>query len=253
MKLSIISKFKIEKATRRSLPGTEGANLVEAQFTLRRAVLEAWLPVAGGGPSLVLLDTHLAAFAQGSDTMQRQVRHLHDRMAELDAQGHPWLLGGDLNLLPPGEAYRELPPGFQVYYQPDTELAQLYDRWPAVPARSQVTGPDRATWFTHFPNDPRAKEPDRTIDYLFHSRRLVPVDAHVRREDTLKISDHLPLVASFRHTGGGPKRRRAGGVHPCMPIRLGNIPLRASSWSRQDRDRAPERATAQARVRAIFS
>jgi endonuclease/exonuclease/phosphatase (EEP) superfamily protein YafD len=39
--------------------------------------------------------------------------------------------------------------------------------------------------------------PDRTLDYLFHSPSLKRIEAKVRREDTLLISDHLPLIGRF--------------------------------------------------------
>ncbi|MEK1942142.1 MAG: endonuclease/exonuclease/phosphatase family protein, partial [Pseudomonas sp.] len=58
-------------------------------------------------------------------------------------------------------------------------------------------GPDQAAWYTHYPNDPQASGPDRTLDYLFHSPMLARVAANVRQVDTLRISDHLPLIARF--------------------------------------------------------
>jgi endonuclease/exonuclease/phosphatase family metal-dependent hydrolase len=201
MKLAVVSRYRIDRATRYSLPGSESRDLLGAQFNLKRALLEAWLPLAGGG-ELAVLDTHLAAFAQGSDTLERQVRFLAERLDALERGGHPWLIGGDFNLLPPGPAYREMTPAHQACYRPDTELALLYDRWPVLPDRAMTGAPDRARWFTEFPNDPVASGPDRTIDYLFHSPRLRLEEGHVRREDTLKISDHLPLVASLRPATG---------------------------------------------------
>ncbi|EPN35082.1 endonuclease/exonuclease/phosphatase, partial [Pseudomonas syringae pv. actinidiae ICMP 19096] len=50
---------------------------------------------------------------------------------------------------------------------------------------------------THFPNDSRINGPDRTVDYLFYSPSLKRVSARVRRDDTLLISDHLPVIGRF--------------------------------------------------------
>jgi endonuclease/exonuclease/phosphatase family metal-dependent hydrolase len=58
--------------------------------------------------------------------------------------------------------------------------------------------PDLGRWFTHFPNDPAVKAPDRTIDYLFMPRSLPLIEHHVRQHDTLRISDHFPVVATVK-------------------------------------------------------
>ena len=34
----------------------------------------------------------------------------------------------------------------------------------------------------------------RTFDYLFHSPKLQRIEGYVRQEDTLTISDHLPVL-----------------------------------------------------------
>ncbi|PZR34623.1 MAG: endonuclease, partial [Ectopseudomonas oleovorans] len=55
----------------------------------------------------------------------------------------------------------------------------------------------QAQWYTHYPNDPAASGPDRTLDYLFYSPRLTPLASRVRQHDTLSISDHLPVIGRF--------------------------------------------------------
>jgi endonuclease/exonuclease/phosphatase family metal-dependent hydrolase len=37
--------------------------------------------------------------------------------------------------------------------------------------------------------------PDRTIDYFFLPKTSTPLGFTIRNTDTLKISDHLPLIA----------------------------------------------------------
>jgi endonuclease/exonuclease/phosphatase (EEP) superfamily protein YafD len=66
-----------------------------------------------------------------------------------------------------------------------------------IPSNAESGGVDRRTWLTHFPNDPRVDGPDRTVDYFFYSPRIKRIEAQVREEDTLLISNHLPVIARF--------------------------------------------------------
>lgn len=195
MKLSTVSRWAIDDATRYQLAQMP-SDLLTRQFDIRRAILETRLPV-DSGDEVVLLNTHLDAFAQGSDTMERQVAQTRELLDGLTSAGTPWVLGGDMNLLPPGGQYEQLGPAQQEYYAPDSELAVLTDAYPSVPSLEQANGPDAAAWFTHWPNDPAVDGPDRTIDFLFHSP-LLTLGAHeVRQADTLDISDHLPVIATY--------------------------------------------------------
>ena len=195
MKLSTISRFRIDTATRYQLAQMPN-DLLTRQFDIRRAILEARLPVAGAD-DFVVLNTHLDAFAQGSDTMQRQVAQSKELLDELTAAGEPWLFAGDLNLLPPGRQYEDLPEDQRIYYEPDSELAVLTDAYDSFPSLDEANGPERAAWFTHYPNDPAAGGPDRTIDFVFHAPNLSLGDHRVRSDDTREISDHFPLVATY--------------------------------------------------------
>ena len=200
MKLSTISRVAIDDATRYQLPQMP-ADPLTRQFELKRAVLETRLPVEDDGTlgeDLVVLNTHLDAFAQGTDTMERQVAQVATLLHDLDDAGEPWVLGGDLNLLPPGGQYDELPPDQQAYYRPDSELAVLTDRFDSVPSVAEATGLDAERWFTHQPNDPAVDGPDRTIDYLFHSSSMTLGEHEVVRGVATEASDHLPVVATYR-------------------------------------------------------
>lgn len=66
-----------------------------------------------------------------------------------------------------------------------------------IPSNSESSGVDRAQWLTYFPNDPTVDGPDRTLDYLFYSPRIKRVEAQVRQADTLRTSNHLPMIARF--------------------------------------------------------
>jgi len=195
MKLSTISKYAISRSVRHQLPQMP-ANPVSRQFNLKRAVLETYLPLSDGS-ELVVLNTHLDAFAQGTNTMEQQVGFVDSLLAHLDRDGVPWLIGGDFNLLPPGNSYTRLPEENKHSYRPETEIVPLFTKYAVMPGSEETNGPEREKWFTFFWNGSKTGKPDRTIDYIFHSKKLVPVDRRVRQHDTLRISDHLPLVFEF--------------------------------------------------------
>jgi endonuclease/exonuclease/phosphatase family metal-dependent hydrolase len=198
MKLSILSKYRIAEAARLQL-GRKSEDFVTRLFSIQRAVLEARMPVKAG-KDLVVLDTHLEAFAQGTDTLSRQVSQVKSILEGLTAEGCPWVIGGDFNLLPPGK-YTSLPEPQRVYFNERTEISPLFEAFQAVPSLQEIDGPDSALWFTHFPNDPSVKAPDRTIDYLFMPRSLALAEHRVRQQDTLRISDHFPVVATIQLPG----------------------------------------------------
>jgi endonuclease/exonuclease/phosphatase family metal-dependent hydrolase len=192
MKLATLSRYQIERAERLQLPQMPG-NPLSRPFNLKRALLVSYLPLRGGG-ELAAINTHLDAFAQGDDTMQQQVAMTARLLDQLQGQGAPWVLGGDFNLLPPGQ-YQRLPAEQRSWYAAHSELQQLATRYPMIPDAAQASGPGQAAWYTHAPNRTGPPRPDRTLDYLFHSPQLTLLDAQVRRHDTLAISDHLPLLA----------------------------------------------------------
>ncbi len=195
MKLTIISKYRISRATRHQLPLMPD-NFIVRPFNFKRAVLEVGIE-RSDGTELVVMSTHLDAFAQGTDTMEKQVAAVGALLDGLTAQGKPWIIGGDFNLLAPGPSYSRLPPKEQQYFNPQTEIAPLFDSFASVPSIDDINGADFARWFTQFPNGVRAVGPDRTIDYLFYSPLLKVAESQVRNHDTLYISDHLPVVATF--------------------------------------------------------
>jgi endonuclease/exonuclease/phosphatase family metal-dependent hydrolase len=197
MMLAIVSRYRIDSAQRRQLALVPRDPLSQ-QFNIKRAILEAHMPVEGGG-SFVALDTHLDAFAQGSDTMERQVAQVDSVLTQLTNGGESWAIGGDFNLLPPdAAAFTRLIASHQTFYNPSSEIKRLYDRYQAVPNLPEVTGAEYERWFTYFPNDPAIGHPDRTLDYLFFAPAVAVGDHYVRQGDTLTLSDHLPLIAELR-------------------------------------------------------
>lgn len=195
MKLSIISKFNIAKAIRHQLP-LRKISALRQRFDLKRAVLEARLPVQDHN-DFIVMNTHLSAFAQGENTMQRQIEQLKTLMDQYTKEGSAWILGGDFNLLPPDKAYQRLPDYHKEYYQEKTELELLTSAYRSVPSLKEVNGNFPEKWYTFFSNDPRITEPDRTIDFIFYADRLQLGKHRVIRDGTLHISDHMPIVAEF--------------------------------------------------------
>jgi endonuclease/exonuclease/phosphatase family metal-dependent hydrolase len=197
MKLSMISKYKISQARRHQL-ALPPNDFITRQFSTKRAILEVRLPVENGG-ELAVLNTHLDAFARGANTMSLQVAEIDSILTALNEAGLAWVMGGDFNLLPPDPAaFQRLPESHQSYYRPESEIAPLYQAYQVVPGWEDITGRDYQKWFTHFPNDPAASGPDRTIDYLVFPK-TAQVDSHyVRQKDARQISDHLPVIARFQ-------------------------------------------------------
>ena len=165
MKMSIISKYRLESAKRYALPAITTDNILARQYNLKRAIQGTYLPIEGGG-KLNLLNTHLSAYAQGSDTMLRQVAMVDRILEDYAAGGGPVLIAGDFNLLPSAAAYQDL-------------------------------GANRQDWFTHIANDNHSEAPDKTIDYILFTGKLALREHYVRSLGTTKISDHLPVVANF--------------------------------------------------------
>ena len=189
--LVTLSRFQIEHAERVQLPVAE-ANIVSRQFQPKPALLVTYLPLNDGG-QLVVINTQLDRPTLNNSNLRRQMQATAAVVDKFEGYGTPWLIGGDFNLLPIGQFLR-LPAELRAGYSPDSELHLLWEKYPMIPSNPEATGIDRELWLTHFPNHPDANEPDRTLDYLFHSPKLQRIEGYVRQEDTLTISDHLPVL-----------------------------------------------------------
>jgi endonuclease/exonuclease/phosphatase family metal-dependent hydrolase len=196
MKLVTFSKYKIDKAERHSL-GEFPANIIVRQFRPKRAILDNFLPTIAGD-TFHVLTTHLEAYAQGSDLMQNQVKLTSQLLQKIEREKAMWILGGDFNLLMPGRSYTDLSVTQRSLYQENSELKVLTDPFKVLPTLEDVNGANRSKWYSHFPNDPEVKGPDRTIDYIFYSQKLEPIIYKIRSHDTLKTSDHLPLIVELK-------------------------------------------------------
>ncbi|MFY0728620.1 endonuclease/exonuclease/phosphatase family protein [Pseudomonas sp. NFX15] len=192
--LATLSRYQIEHAQRLQLPVTSG-NLISRPFKPKDALLVSYLPLSDGG-QIAVLNTHLDRATEADDGLQSQVNAVARILDKYEGRGTPWLIGGDFNLLPLGQ-YRRLPDNQRTPYSADSALHVLWDKYPMIPTNNEAGGIDRERWLTHYPNDPGLHGPDRTVDYLFYSPRIKRVEAQVRQDDTLRISDHLPVIARF--------------------------------------------------------
>ncbi|WP_454256172.1 endonuclease/exonuclease/phosphatase family protein [Pseudomonas sp. Marseille-Q8238] len=189
MKLGTLSRFRIARAERLQLPQAN-SNWLVRQFQPRHALLVSHLPLRSGR-ELTVINTQLVDPRASGDDASRQLAMTTSLLDQLENNGSLWLLGGDFNLLPPGQ-YQRLPESQRSRFHPQSELSPLLARYPSIPSLEETADP---AWHTQFPNDPRVTGADRTLDYIIHSSRLARLDAQVRRSDTLSISDHLPLTA----------------------------------------------------------
>lgn len=189
--LVTLSRFQIEHAERLQLPLAD-ANFVSRQFQPRPALLVNYLPLNDGG-QLAAINTQLDPPSADNSNLRLQMQTVATLADKLESQGTPWLIGGDFNLLPIGQ-YLRLPAPLRQGYSQDSELHLLWEKYPMIPSNPEATGIDRELWLTHLPNRPDADEPDRTLDYLFHSPKLQRIEGYVRQEDTQTISDHLPVL-----------------------------------------------------------
>lgn len=196
MKLVTLSKYKISKAKRHNLPQPP-MDWLTSQFYLKRAILETEI-MTTSEDSLTVLNTHFEAFAQGSDTMAQQVAITDDLLKQLDQRNASWILGGDLNLLMPGEK-KWLDTEQQYLYADQSEITPLL-KWNIIPSQHMIKE-NRRRWATHQPNDPRVDKPDRTIDYLLHSHAFTSSDQLVLNQlPSDWMSDHFWLQSTFRLT-----------------------------------------------------
>ena len=193
-KLAIFSRYQLNRATRYQLPSAPG-NPVVKDFDFKRAILEVEMPLTNGG-TFCLLNTHLEAFPKGTDVMARQVDHVLMRLDSLDQKGMPWIIGGDFNLLPPGQ-WARLDLEEKGCHREPSEISAIYKRYQGIPALSSASGEQMRDFMTFTKRVEGDRVPIRTLDYFFTSSK-VEIKGHAVRQAGVKhLSDHLPLVAEF--------------------------------------------------------
>jgi endonuclease/exonuclease/phosphatase family metal-dependent hydrolase len=197
-KLVVFSRYRLLGATRYQLPQTS-RNPIVNDFNFKRALLEIEVLLTNGG-TFCLLDTHLEAFPKGTDIMRHQVNYLLARLESLDRREIPWVIGGDFNLLPPGQRAR-LNSEERGCHRDPSETSLIYDRYKGVPTISDVSG-ERMRDFMTFTKEINGKRvPIRTLDYFFASPAIEIEKYVVRQNGVEHLSDHFPVVAQFKIPG----------------------------------------------------
>lgn len=191
MHLALASRGELRGAERIQLPLLDEPAWRQA-FNLRRAVLWAELPIEGLDQPLAVAVTHLSAFSHGDGTMARQVAVLQQWMDERRDAGQPFVLAGDLNLLPPGDDPSRLGEDVSLYDDESNPMdALVATHSPATPADALLAEAHR----TYLPFG--ASEPDRKIDWVFTGPQVEVIETRVLREHS-DISDHLPILVTLR-------------------------------------------------------
>ena len=113
MHLSVLTKTQLRGGVRHALPLLRESRLRQL-FNLKRALLVAELPIEGSELPLAIAVSHLSAFSKGDGTLSQQLGVLQRWMDERPA-GQPWVLGADLNALPPGDDPARLGDGNAAY------------------------------------------------------------------------------------------------------------------------------------------
>lgn len=197
MKLVTLSRYRITQSQRHQLP-RKPRNFLMQPFHFQRALLESHVET-DSKRSIALINTHFDAWGAGTGIMEQQIASTKKVLKSLDQAGVPWVLGGDLNLLPPDDnrqRARILAAGTGNYDE-NPQLAPLYEKYRGIPPIESLLSENPEPWYTHYPNNPLASAPDRTIDYLFFSDQWALADAYVMQGDALQVSDHLPVVGVY--------------------------------------------------------
>jgi len=190
MQLAILSRYALGRATRHQLPLLKESWLRQ-QFNLKRALMETTLPIEGGG-ELVTFNAHLSAYARGDGTLEAQVDQIAQHLGQAEAEGRPWLLGADLNALPPGDDPARLGTAADLYATTSPLAALFADHTPAVPLHAYQDDP--TPWRTWLPFG--SSRADRTLDYVFTGSQVSVISFTVLKHIS-EPSDHHPMLVEF--------------------------------------------------------
>ncbi|MSQ01414.1 MAG: hypothetical protein EXR71_05910 [Myxococcales bacterium] len=185
--LATLARARPESPRRVALPLLPESPLVQ-HFNLHRALLIAELPLADGR-RFAIGNTHLSAFSGGDDTLSRQMLEVERWYGDAAPLG---ILGGDLNLLPPGDDPARLGTDGVDHPRERPEIDAFFARHRSAldPVAQRV--PQAGTYLP-----PGADRPDRTLDWIFAGLGWEVSASRVEPVDPL-LSDHWPIVADIR-------------------------------------------------------
>ena len=197
-RLVIFSRYRLAKARRYQLALSPG-NPIERDFNFKRAILEVEVTLANG-ETFAILNTHLEPFPKGTNVLERQIETVLWRLNTLDQLKRPWILGGDFNLLPPGQWLR-LPAAARGIHTEPSEISPVFQRYDGVPRIGDATGEEMREYFTFTQRSGAERIPVRTLDYLFAAPKVTIERYAVLQEGMAQLSDHLPVTGEFRLPG----------------------------------------------------
>lgn len=222
---AILSRYPILKAERIRQEDRTDQDPLTSTFYIKRAIGRAELDV-GAGRTVAAYVVHTEAYDQDG-TKQRQIQQIHDVLAQ---ESLPWVLGGDLNELPPvcdervgvsdpasclgklrlsgflDERASSVGTDFEQPPYTPSIMKQFYDDFePSIPlARYGVGEENQRRYFTHTVLGPDEVNDqgvpgtwNRTLDYLFLRKGQVWTDTDVIQDKAARLSDHAPVVGTW--------------------------------------------------------
>ena len=203
----ILSKWKLEDATRHKLPLRGDQDGLTQLFYLRRNVVTAKVKMPGS--PFFAVNAHLTAFAT-DDTKQKHISGFKKILDGIVTSGFNFVAGGDLNAIPPNATKTnycyddQCNPGD---YNPNSEsgdkkggcdfteeitwLNDLYGTYePAITLEDNSM--KESKHFTHSPGNKLLL--DRKLDYLWTNTSWLNGQTH---QDATTLSDHIPVIASW--------------------------------------------------------
>eukprot|EP00930_Biecheleria_cincta_P007151 TRINITY_DN108305_c0_g1_i1.p1 TRINITY_DN108305_c0_g1~~TRINITY_DN108305_c0_g1_i1.p1 ORF type:complete len:351 (+),score=45.62 TRINITY_DN108305_c0_g1_i1:91-1143(+) len=197
--LVALSKYPIKSGVRHQLPLLSESWLMQ-QFNLRRAIMDVRIPVSGGG-TFCALNTHLSAFAFNDGTPEKEIAVLNNHADGLESEDAPWVLGGDFNMLPPGDDPSRLGTinndDHSRYYNPQTPITPLTDsRSSAMDLDAYKKDP--AAYNTYVPLGTDIS--DRVLDWMFVGSKVTKLKYSVmnKHRHISVASDHVPLLLEIQ-------------------------------------------------------
>ena len=199
---AILSKFKLQKATRIALPLRGDQSGLEKYFYLKRNILIADVTL---GQSVRLAATHVAAYSKDG-TKGEQIQIFLD---VLRAAPGMVIGAGDLNTLPPGSERQDgfedsvcTDEDFQAddYSEEEAILGPFYDEFEAaIPLNDYQS--DNSQYFTHTTDADGFW--NRKLDYIFTNANVIDDSGvtHINQTpqgiETMPLSDHAPLTVEI--------------------------------------------------------
>lgn len=207
---AIFSRWSPGEAIRIQLSLRGDQDALTRYFYLRLNILKTKINLPGLD-NFYIVATHLSAFST-DDTKQKQVNELMRELSKLNDNNSYFIMGGDLNLLPPGAqktdyCFEDICQG-ESYHGPHDDplhkegsnytpekiwLQPLYDNYqPAIPLQEYLANESR--YFTHSTSADHFW--DRKLDYLFTNYQWIS-GSDSTHQNIRGFSDHVAVSADW--------------------------------------------------------